>query len=63
MKLPYVSALLAAPAMPAWAHVHAVNFDFVCTTDETLPGLTLLPFLLLAGVGVVRAVARHRKDR
>jgi hypothetical protein len=55
--------LLAALATPAWAHVHAVNFDFVCTTDETLPGLTLLPFLLLAGIGVARAIARHRKDR
>ena len=58
-----LALLLAAIASPAWAHVHAVNFDFVCTTDETLPGLTLLPFLLLAGIGVARAVARHRKDR
>ena len=55
--------LLTMLAPPAWAHVHAINFDFVCTTDETLPGLTLLPFLLLAGIGVARAVARHRKDR
>lgn len=55
--------LLATLATPAWAHVHALNFDFVCTTDETLPGLTLLPFLLLAGIGVARAVARHRRDR
>ena len=58
-----LALLLAAIASPAWAHVHAVNFDFVCTTDESLPGLTLLPFLLLAGIGVARAVARHRKDR
>ena len=58
-----LALLLAAIASPAWAHVHAVNFDFVCTTDESLPGLTLLPLLLLAGIGVARAVARHRKDR
>jgi hypothetical protein len=58
-----LSFLVAAIASPTWAHVHAVNFDFVCTADETLPGLTLLPFLLLAGIGVARAVARHRKDR
>ncbi len=58
-----LTLLLATLATPAWAHVHAINFDFVCTTDETPPGLTLLPFLLLAGVGVVRAVARHRRDR
>ncbi|MBN8476887.1 hypothetical protein [Sulfuritalea sp.] len=50
-------------ATPAWAHVHSVNFDFFCTTNETMPGLTLLPFLLLAGIGIARAVARHRRDR
>lgn len=54
--------LLTALATPVWAHVHAINFDFVCTSDESVPGLTLLPFLLLAGIGIVRAVARHRKD-
>jgi hypothetical protein len=58
-----IALLLATIASPVRAHVHAVNFDFVCTTDETLPGLTLLPLLLLAGIGVARAVARHRKDR
>ena len=58
-RLPFLLGLLATPA---WAHVHAVNFDFVCTTDTTLPGLTLLPFLLLAGIGIARAIARHRKD-
>jgi hypothetical protein len=57
-----LAVLLAAIANPAWAHVHAVNFDFVCTTDDSIPGLTLLPFLLLAGIGIARAVARHRKD-
>lgn len=55
--------LLFAIASQARAHVHSVNFDIVCTTDNTVPGLTLLPFLLLAGIGVARAVARHRKDR
>ena len=55
--------LLVTLATPAWAHVHSVNFDFFCTTNETLPGLTLLPFLLLAGIGIARAVARHRRDR
>lgn len=63
MKLPHVSVLLAAPAMPAWAHQHPIYFDIVCTTSDTMPGLVLLPFLLLAGIGVVRAVARHRKDK
>lgn len=58
-----LALLLAATATPAMSHVHSVNVDFVCTTGETLPGLTLLPFLLLAGIGVARAVARHRKDR
>jgi len=59
----YLTLLLFAITSPARAHVHAVNFDFVCTTDNAVPGLTLLPFLLLAGIGVARAVARHRKDR
>jgi predicted transporter len=58
-----LALLLAAIANPAWAHVHSLNFDFVCTTDDSIPGLTLLPFLLLAGIGVARAVARHRRDR
>ena len=58
-----LAPLFAAIASPAWAHVHAVNFDFICTTNNTVPGLTLLPFLLLAGIGIARAVARHRKDR
>ena len=54
--------LLATLATPAWSHVHAVNFDFVCTSDNSIPGLTLLPLLLLVGVGIVRAVLRHRKN-
>ncbi len=59
----HLTFLLFAIAVPARAHVHSLNFDFVCTTGESLPGLTLLPFLLLAGIGIARAVARHRKDR
>lgn len=58
-----VPFLLAGLTTPAWAHVHAINFDIICTSSDTVPGLALLPFLLLAGVGIVRAVARHRKDR
>ena len=58
-----LAVLLAAIADPVWAHVHSVNFDFVCTADDSIPGLTLLPFLLLAGIGVARAIARHHKDR
>ena len=54
--------LLATLAAPAWAHVHAVNFDFVCTSDNSIPGLTLLPLLLLVGVGIVRAIHKHRKN-
>ena len=57
-----LAVLLAAISNPVWAHVHGVSFDFVCTTDDSIPGLTLLPFLLLAGIGIARAVARHRKD-
>ena len=58
-----LSFLLAALATPAWAHQHQINFDIVCSSSDSIPGLTLLPFLLLAAAGVVRAVARHRKDR
>lgn len=55
--------LLAVGASPACAHVHNVGTDIICTTTDVPPGLTLLPFLLLIGVGAVRAVRRHRKDR
>jgi hypothetical protein len=58
-----IALLLAAIASPVRAHVHTVNFDFVCTAGDALPGLTLLPLLLLTGIGVARALARHRKDR
>ncbi len=59
----HLTFLLFAIASPARAHVHSLNFDFVCTTDDSIPGLTLLPLLLLAGIGVARAVARHHRDR
>ncbi len=59
----YLPFLISALATPAWAHQHPVNFDIVCRTSDSVPGLVLLPFLLLAGVGIARAVARYRKDR
>jgi hypothetical protein len=37
--------------------------DIVCTSGDVVPGLALLPFLALVGVGIVRAVIRHRRDR
>ena len=55
--------LLAAMAAPAAAHHAPLHLDPVCTSSDAVPGLVLLPFLLLAGVGIVRAVRRHRKDR
>lgn len=55
--------LLATLATPALAHQHPINLDIVCGTSDSVPGLVLLPFLLLAGIGVVRAIARHRRDR
>jgi hypothetical protein len=58
-----LSCLIAALATPAWAHQHPINIDIYCTSSVTLPGLALLIFLLLTGIGIVRAVARHRKDR
>lgn len=58
-----LACLLAALATPAWAHQHPINVDIYCVTSDTPTGLALLPFLLLVGVGIARAVARHRKDR
>jgi hypothetical protein len=55
--------MLAASAVPAWAHHSPIHFDIVCTSSDVVPGIALLPLLLLAGVGIVRAVIRHRKDR
>jgi hypothetical protein len=55
--------MLAASAAPAWAHHSPIHFDIVCTRGDGVPGIALLPFLLLVAVGIVRAVVRHRKDR
>lgn len=55
--------MLGASAAPAWAHHSPIHFDIVCTSGDVIPGLALLPFLLLVGVGIVRAVIRHRRDR
>lgn len=56
------TTLLAGAAAPALAHVHNVGMDIICTTTDTPPGLTLLPLLLLVGIGIVRAVLKQRKD-
>jgi hypothetical protein len=55
--------LLAAVATPASAHHAPLHIELVCTSSDAVPGLVLLPFLLLAGIGIVRAVRRHHKDR
>jgi hypothetical protein len=55
--------MLSAWAAPAWAHHSPIHFDIVCSSGDTVPGIALLPFILLVGVGIVRAVIRHRKDR
>lgn len=59
--------LFSAVAAPALAHHSPLHLDplqlAICTSSDAVPGLVLLPFLLLAGIGVVRAVRRHRKDR
>lgn len=55
------AALLAVAPAPTFAHVHNVGMDIVCTTSDAPPGLTLLPLLLLVGVGIVRAILRQRK--
>jgi hypothetical protein len=59
----HLSLLLAALVTPALAHQHPISFDIVCSTSDSVPGLVLLPFLLLAGIGIARAVARYRRDR
>lgn len=57
-----VAALLAAA--PAWAHHGPLHVDLVCSAAaDGLSALALGPFFLLAAVGVMRALARHRKDR
>ncbi len=55
-------ALFAVTSAPTFAHVHKVDMDIICTTTDAPPGLTLLPLLLLAGIGIVRAVLKQRKD-
>jgi hypothetical protein len=50
-------------ALPAWAHHSTIHMDIVCSSGDVIPGLAPLPFLVLVGVGIVRAVIRHRKDR
>jgi hypothetical protein len=55
--------MIGVSAAPAWAHHSPLHFDIVCTSGDVVPGLALLPFLLLAAVGILRAVIRHRKDR
>jgi hypothetical protein len=57
-----VVTLLAVASAPTFAHVHNVGMDIICTTTDTPPGLTLLPLLLLVGIGIVRAVLKQRKD-
>jgi len=44
---------------PAWGHHSLVHVDVICTDGGSVPGLVLLPFVVLAAVGIVRAVARH----
>jgi hypothetical protein len=59
----HTATLLAIISAPAFAHVHNIGMDIICTTTEVPPGLTLLPLLLLVGIGIVRAVRRQGKDR
>lgn len=56
---------LAAMALqaPAWGHHSPVHISVDFTGIESVPGLALIPFVVLAAVGIVRAVVRHRKDR
>jgi hypothetical protein len=56
------TGLLAVAPAPTFAHVHNVGMDIICTTTDAPPGLTLLPLLLLVGIGIVRAVLKQRKD-
>ena len=54
--------MLVGAAAPALAHVHNIGMDIICTTTDAPPGLSLLPLLLLVGIGIVRAVLKQRKD-
>lgn len=55
--------VLVLLASQAWAHHSTIHLDIVCISGDVIPGLALLPFLVLVGVGIVRAVVRHRRDR
>lgn len=63
-KILVLFSAVAAPALARHSPLHLDPLQLaICTSSDTEPGLVLLPFVLLAGVGIVRAIRRHRKDR